>query len=342
MHPLLQNKFIRFSLFGLGGLVVIFVSLLLVTLLNNSRSTGLQLSTIDMGESGISIPQAANSLVHEDMMLSPDAARGIDSSYYYPPVPTPDGYTSELESYETSTYSVSARTKELDALCDTLVTLKSDAHIHFKTFTSSLNNCYATFYVTEEKVEGVLGALTAFQEVEITRNTESVTRHKQQLESQTQVLEQQLASISRTLTATELQFDEIATFARSENDAATLSKTIREKLSLVEQLTQQKISLTAQLNNLYQQATDLNERIDVVQFTVSIMRANPINLNKHERQWDSAWEDLKDEFTRTLIGLTTFFGIFLLWIVRYSLYLLVLIVVIRGLWKFAKVVWKKW
>lgn len=345
MQSFLQNKFIRFGLIAVGVLFVIFITLFFIANLL-TQSTGLGSGGRDYtGVSSPTIP--GNSFGRDAMMKSSDGMMGgsmmeAESSYYYPPVPTPDGYTSGLESYETSTYAVSARTKEFDALCDTLATLKGDQQIHFKTLTSSINNCYATFYIPEEKVGEVLGTLTAFRGVEVTRSTESVTRHKQQLESQTQVLEQQLASVSRTLAATEVQFDEIAAFARSANDASTLSKTIREKLSLIEQLTQQKISLTAQLSNLYQQAADLNERLDVVQFDVNVSRAIPLVTGRYERLWDQAWEDLKDEFTDTLIGVTAFFGIFLLWVLRAGLYLLVLIVLARGLWKFGKIVWKKW
>lgn len=341
MPSFLQNKYIRFGIFGVGGLVVIFIAWISINLL--TQSTGLDSMTLSApsvtNSSGRAFDMEKSS---NGMMADSYQVAETESSYYYPPVPTGEGYTSGLESYETSTYSIFARTKEFDALCATLSALKNDPAIHFKTLTSSLNNCYATLFVAEAKVGEVLNTFTGFQGVEVTRNTESVTRHKQQLESQTLVLEQQLASVSRTLVATELQFDEIAAFARSSNDASTLSKTIREKLSLVEQLTQQKISLTSQLSQLYQQAADLQERLDVVQFDVSITRAIPMVTDKYERQWDQAWEALQDEFTDTLIGITAFFGVFLLWVVRIGLYLLVLIVLGRGLWKFGKVVWSKW
>ncbi len=102
-----------------------------------------------------------------------------------------------------------------------------------------------------------------------------------------------------------------------------------------------KINLTSQLNSIYQQATDLEERIGVVEFRVSISRSNPIAIDKYERAWDQAWKDLRDTANDTLIGITAFFGIFLLWTLRISLYLLVVLVIIRVTWKFAKLLWHK-
>ena len=176
----------------------------------------------------------------------------------------------------------------------------------------------------------------------MTRNTQSVTRHREQLQSRTSILRQQLASVERSLSIAETEFDEIAAFAREANDAVTLASAIREKLSLIDTLTQRKISLTSQIDSLLQQAADLEEQLNVVQFTVNIQRSYPLFPNETSRKWEQAWGELDNQFTDTLIALTAFFGIFLLWTVRITLYALVGIVVIRGLWKFIRFVWKKW
>lgn len=340
MQSLLQNKFVRFGLFGIGTLFGLFVLLLIVM---NMLTTSTGLSGTDIGYTPTGTPTFNNSLGRDSMMMQDsEGMMEAESSYYYPPVPAPDGYTSGLESYETSSYLVTAHTKEFDALCDTLTTLKRDAQIHFRTLTSSTNNCYATFFVAEEKVESVLATLTAYRGVEVTRDTESVTRHKQRLESQTAILEQQLARVESSLTAAQTQLDRLNQVFNSSDDVTRLSSEVTKSLQYIDQLTQRKINLISQLDNIYQQSADLAERMEVVQFDVNIIRAIPLITNKYERQWDQAWEDLKDEFTNTLIGITAFFGVFLLWILRFGLYLLVLIVVLRGLWKFGKVVWKKW
>lgn len=345
MQSLFQNKYVRFGLLAVGALFALFIILIILASLNTSRSSSLGLGGAGMDGDfyAPTVPTFSNSLSRDSFMGESVSMEAVDSSYYpYPPVPTPDGYTTGLESYETTSYRVTARTKDFDALCDSVAGLKSDAQIHFRSITSDLNRCYATFYVAEEKVASVLTTLTGYRGVEVNRTTESVTRHKQQLESQTAILQQQLARVESSLVAAEAQLARLNQLFNSSDEVTRLSSEVTKSLQYIDQLTRQKISLISQLDNLYQQAADLAERMNVVQFDVSITRATPLILDKYEQQWDSAWEDLKDEFTDTLIGITAFFGIFLLWLVRIGIYLLVVLVLVRGVWKFAKVLWSKW
>ncbi len=340
MHPILKNKFVRFGGIGVGILVTLFILFFIVVNLFTS-STGILSNSFD----SISLYSNSGGVKYEQSVRGTSYGVTEDSygksAPYYPPIETPNGYTSELEKYETSSYSVSAQTHQFDELCTTVTNLRSNSQIHFKIITSGTNYCNAIFFVEENTVANVLSTLDTFENIEINRTTESVTRHKTQLQGRTSILQQQLASVQRSLTAAETQFDEIADFARQSRDAVTLSKAIREKLSLIDTLTQRKISLTSQLNNLYRQSADLEERMNVVQFSVNISRSQPINIGEYSRKWDSAWKELKDEYTNTLIGLTAYFGIFLLWTIRTAIYLLVTLVVIRGLWKFIKLLWKK-
>ncbi|MCA9356974.1 hypothetical protein H6784_03930 [Candidatus Nomurabacteria bacterium] len=338
MHPFLQNRFVRFTGIGLLVLLVIFFVLIF---LNSffAVSTGLSNTTIDNYSYGLSAPMVSNGVGGGQMERSMVAA---DSEFYAPsPMPMPDvSFTPDLEKYETSRYDITARTKQFDELCSAVKNLKSSTDIHFKQINESLNNCQATFYVAESKTESVLSTFSAFRGVEVNRNTESVTRHRAQLQSQTDILRQQLSSVESSLSKVETQFDEIAEFSRTQKDASTLAQAIREKLNMVDSLTQRKINLTNQLNNLYQQSAELEERIDVVEFYVSVYRSYPIYLNKESQKWEKAWEGLKETYTDTLIGLTAFFGIFILWVLRIAVYLLVVIVVVRGIWKVVKLVWK--
>lgn len=336
MQPFLQNKFVKYAGIGVIILIALFIfSVIFLSSLNDARNSsyGLNSAYAPSVSQGISMERAAGVDVY---------SMEADTSYYMPPEPAPSGYTADLETYETTSYSVTARTKQFDELCDTVTSLKADTQIHFKSISRSTNNCRATFFVEENAAATVLNTLNTFNGVEYTRNTTSVTRHRQQIQSQTTILQQQLASIQRSLTAAETQFDEIAEFAKENKDAATLSQAISQKLNNINTLTQQKINLVSRINNLYQQAADLEERMNVVQFDVNINRSNPIYPNQESQKWEKAWKQLSDTYTDTLIGLTAFFGIFLLGAIKYILYLLVIIVILRGLWKFIQLVWNKW
>lgn len=346
MHPLLQNRFVRFAGTGLLILIAIFIIFaVIVGSLNDARTGGSYSNqTVGMNAPTVSMGSMAQTDRAPEMYESEDyySASMPDTPYPLPnPSPTPiENYTSNLERYETTQYNVKARTKQFDELCNAVKQLKADNEINFKQITESLNNCQANFFVSKNKTEAVLATLNSYSGVEINLNTESVTRYRSQLQSQTNILQQQLSSIERSLNAAETQFSEIAELAKNQKDVATLSQTIREKINMVEMLTQQKINLTNQLDNIYRQSAELEERIDVVEFYVNVNRSYPIFLNKDSKKWETAKENLKDTFTDTMIGLTTTFVTFLLWILRLSIYLLVVLIVVRGVWKFINVIWK--
>ncbi|MCA9368557.1 hypothetical protein KC887_10020, partial [Candidatus Kaiserbacteria bacterium] len=257
-----------------------------------------------------------------------------------PPVPTPDGYTSGLETYETTSYSVSARSNQFDNLCDSLSNLKADDAIHFKSLTMSLNNCNAQFFVEEGKVDTVLAQFDSYDGVTIDRTTASVTRHKEQIESQASIVRAQLDTVEATLAEAQTAYDEIIALARSERDADALNAAIRNKLQQIDSLSNRKIALTSQLDSYAQQAADLEERLGVVEFYANFNRLTPTQVGQHERQWSQAFEQLGNQFTMTLIGLTITFGVFLLYVVQYGVYVLVLLVIARFGWKLLQRIWK--
>lgn len=337
MHPFFKNKYVRIVGFVLMALMLIFITLLFLLTSLNSARTGSGLYTGNYGEptfkNSLSATDSAGSRMYQDEMA--------DTSVYYPTTPTPQGYTSGLETHETTNYSVTGSTKAFDSVCATLEELKSDLGIHFKNLNTSLNNCSATFYVEEAKVAGVVSGLKQYQDLKLSRSTVSVTQHKKRIESQTAILEQQLVSTQKLLTEAEKDFADLTNFAKKSNDADAYAKAIKGKIDLIDTLTQRKIQFTSQLNNYYQQAADLNERLGVVEFSVNISRFDPIYPNENLRKWQNAWNELSDTFIETLIGLTAFFGVFLLWTARITVYLLVLLVIVRGLWKFVKLLWSK-
>jgi len=345
----LNNKLVRFGLFGLGA-IVLFAALLVVysffvnTAGFNTSSYSKQGFIASDYDGGYSNEMA----MEESMVMAPSMGRAMldgaaDTAYYpepVPPVPAPDGYTSGLERYETTSYNLSARSRDFDSLCDSLSTLKNEGAIHFKHLNTGLNHCDARFFVEEDRVASVLAQFENERSVQINRNTQSVTRHKEQIESQANIVRQQLASVERTLAEAEEAYDEIVAFARTNKDSETLNSAITNKLRQIDQLTSRKISLTSQLSNYAQQAADLNERLNVVEFYANFSRSNPVNVGENERRWEQAWEDLRDQFTETLIGVSVFFGIFILYVLQYGLYLLVLVVIARFAWKLVRNIWR--
>ncbi len=336
MQNILQNKYFRIGAFALGTLIALLAAAIAISYFfgQSSQYSSYNNQGMFMGEMATS--DAYDSGGMGDMMFE---KRSVSS--YTAPNYAPTDYSANLESNETTNYDVNGQIKELDDFCQKLSELKAREQVHFKQLNSSLNNCQANFYVENEQADEVLDSLKYFKGINYTKNTQSVTRHKQQIESRTAVVEAQLKSVENTLMNAEIQFDELAEIARANNDAATLSESIRLKLENIDMLTMRRINLIAQLDQAYQQAADLEERMGVIEFSVYVTRTSPIITGEYERKWEQAYRELKDTVVETLIGLTFFFGIFLLWAIRLTLYAAVVLLIVRGLWKLALIIWKK-
>lgn len=141
--------------------------------------------------------------------------------------------------------------------------------------------------------------------------------------------------------AAEAQLVNINNALATNVDASNLSIRVTESLRLIDELTQRKINLNSQLSNLYQQAADLEERLGVVEFSTNISRSNPIYPNEDSRAWEVAWDELSDAYRETLIALSATFLVFLLWTLRVIVYLLVVTIVLRILYRFGKLVVRK-
>lgn len=324
----MKNHIVKKAAWIIAALVVVL--LLLWGIVNfMSSSTGLSGDSVSFRNQGI-----------QENAVAPAAMDIAQGGFAPPTTPNTGGYTANLEQYETTDYQVTGRVKAFELFCDTLETLKADDRYDFRTLQSSLNNCRATFYSEEQYANDVLTQLQQYEGVQTSRITESVTRHREQIQSRSNIIRQQLNSVTSTLYEAEQAYDEIAAFARAERDTETYSEAITEKLRQVDQLTQRKISLTSQLDTLAQQAADLNERVGVVQINVSVSRSYTLNPDKAAREWEQAWEMLTDTWTSFGIWLTVYLGIFLLFVAQWSLYLVILLVLARLGYKLARRIWK--
>lgn len=282
-------------------------------------------------------------MAYDDYAMEEMEMASYDGGGFAPsimPAPEPSPYVPDLEKYETTDYSVYARTKDFDDACSLLTDLKARDDVDFRNFSEQLNYCSATFYTEEDNVDEVTERFSEIDGVEMSRDTVSVTRQRSNIQTRTGVLMEQLASVENTLTMAETQYAELTEIARAEGDASALTRAIRDKLSTIETLNQRRISLVSQIQQLDQQAADLNERIGVVAFNVSFSRAYPIYPDEDSRKWENAWEELSDSFTYFLIGFTVYLGIFILKVVQYAFYGLILLLLVRFGWKVVRRVWR--
>ena len=315
------------------ALLVLFIVVAILTSLSSS-STSLSSNSVSIGKRAVS----ETAMSPQAMMMDGGADfAAIAPDMYYP---APDNYIDNLEQFETTDYRISGQLREFETFCDYLSELKADERFDFSSLSSSLNNCQATFFTKEEYANQALQNLGSFAGVQTTRTTQSVTRHREQIQSRTSIVQQQLQSVTETLIEAESAYNEIADFARAQRDTETYSHAITEKLRQVDQLTQRKISLTSQLDSLAQQSADLNQKIGVIEINVYVNRAHLLNPDKTARAWGDAKELLTDTWNQFGIWLTVYLGVFILFVLQWSVYLIILIVLARFGYKLARKIWR--
>lgn len=338
------HKIRKYGLITLSILGMIIMSIVvLLIIISSSRSSNYSTQGISEVPS-MSTNRSAGTHSFSNSLKSTEYDN--DGSYsdesYVDPLPeyNPTVYVPGLESYETTDYQITARTRQFEEGCSLLRTLKTDTRIYFKSLYVDQNVCSALFFSAPDKVDSILNQLKDIRGAEVSESTQSVTRTREVLQTETQIVTEQLSSVVHTLADAEIQYAVIAEFARANNEAAALTEAIRDKLQILESLTQQRIQLTAQLQQLQQQATDLNERIGMIAFTVNINRSFAFDPEETSREWETSWHTLKNTVTSVLIGFTTYLGVFILRALQFAFYALILIFIARYGWKVVHKIWQ--
>lgn len=334
MKSFLANKYVKI----IGGIIAAIIVIIIITV---ATIFSLSTNVNSLGMHG----------GYEDYVFEADFAPAMDyaskshrgqaaSAEVFSPS-TPTNITKNLEAYETTRYDINGNTRNFTTFCQTLDELKAKPAYNFSALQQSTRYCSATFYSEAEHVTEVVTTFEQFAGIEINRNTTSITKQRDQLQSRTDILLEQLLSVETILAQAEQDFDEIITVARASNDANELADAIQNKLTLIDTLTERRIRLVDTINQQLRATQDLAERNNMVEFVV---RAQPLvtpRNNDTDRAWAEAWDTLKDRVTEASIGLTTGLGIILLYVAQGLIYLFIVVIAIRLLWRFLKFVWQK-
>lgn len=344
MPPLFTHPYVKWPLIGFAGfigLTILIAALLFIRTLFSgygmldgySNNSFFKYTTEDMAMAEPAF--MGRSLATNEMTID------VVEDYYEPPyISEPTGTISTLEQYETTNYYMNGSIKSFDETCGMLEQMKAEERYIFKNLNSDLNYCSATFFAAPEAVDSAIALFSNIAGVTISRNTQSVSKHREQLLSQQDIITEQLSVVTATLTEAKTAYDDIALFARQSGDAIAYSTAIDTKLRQIEQLSQRQINLTSQLDRIAQQSADLQEHIGMVEISASFSRAYQIDTGRDTYAWAEAWQQLKDAWTQTGIGFTAYVGIFILYAIQAVFYFFIILLVARFGWKGIKRVWK--
>ena len=312
---------------------VLFVALMLYNLTQDYAGlSGGELAMMD------SLPQSAPAT---DSQRTPSGVVS-ESAPHTGEVSTLPSTDTYFQQYETTDYLLSARSRSFSTLCATLKSLRDDQGTDFRLFDQRDNTCRAEFFVRQSEVERILALFEQYPEVLVQTQINSVTTRYTTLTNELSIVQDQLTETESFIETTQAMYDEVIAMARENNDAAALNRAIDSSIERIDRLRQRQTNLANRVRNLERQQSELAERIDQIRFSVQFNRMVPLQTGAVERKWQLAWQDLKDTFTETSIGLTTGLGIFLLWVIRIGIYILFVIFLLRLLYGFGRYVWQRW
>lgn len=330
------TQFVKLIGLGVGALVVLYI---VATLLSGF---GWRQSGFD-GVGGMNIPNMSPTLSYKNSGVASESAtlsvRNMSDSYM---PPTQNGYATgdESEAYEVKEYSARIETGNLDKECGDVRALKAREDVVFENANEYKRGCTYSFKVKKDSVEEVLGIIKALDPKELSENSHTIKREVDDYTSEIQILEQKLATLEKTLTDATASYESITTLATSVGNVESLAKIIESKLTIIERLTNARIETSNQLERMNRAKTDSLDRLLYTYFTVEVYENKFVDGEEIQNSWKFAVQQFVRESNRLVQELSIGLVAFLLAIVKFALYFVVILFVVRIGWTFAQKIWK--
>lgn len=258
------------------------------------------------------------------------------------PTPFPGGVVGDTaENFEVTEYRASIETREKVAVCGEVFKLKKLTYVIFENASDQDRACDYTFKVRNANVPEILAVIKALNPKDITESTYTIKRQLDEIDSEATILKRKLASVNKTLGDAIRAYDEVNASAIRAQNVDVLAKIIENKMAVIERLTQQQIGISAQLERLSRAKVDNLDRMGYTYFYVNVYENKFVDGKAIKDSWKNAVRSLVHDVNRTVQGMTVSLLSFFFIILQYVLYFLVVLVVVKYLWKFTKKIWQK-
>ncbi len=311
------------------GLVGVFFVLFILASLNSARSTSLGLST-----DSISYPPMYNGV---PMGTPPTPTVTRDIAYYE------DEYVpgNDAEAFETKDYTARFETGDLAGACTTIDALKPQPNVIFLSASRGDTSCNYQFKVANEEVSAVLAALRALDPKELSERTASIKKQLENSLNQRTILTENLAATEAILAEALAAYDNLLLTATNAQDSAALAQAVRDKINLIDQLKQRRESTRQQIDSLNRQLAEQQDRLEYTYFSVSVIERVYFDSETIKASWHRAVREMITNANGVLQKLSTGLVSFILYVVLYTIYLVIILVIAKYGWRIVQAVWRK-
>jgi len=245
------------------------------------------------------------------------------------------------EALEVTDYNATIETRHLDQTCGVITNLKAREDVVFENANRYDQGCNYVFKVKSDKVNEILGIVKGLNPKELVENTYTIQQLVEDFTSETDILTKKLAAVDDTLQKAMGAYDEVTALATKVQDVESLAKIIDSKINIIERLTQERINVNAQLEQITRAKEKQLDRLDYAYFNVNIFENKFIDFKNLADSWKNAIKEFVQDVNRVAQDVSVTLLIFLLVIFRYLVYSFLLLIVAKYAWQLAKHVWKK-
>jgi hypothetical protein len=247
----------------------------------------------------------------------------------------------EAEEFEVTEYTASIETRNLDKSCSAVSALKAYDYVIFENASEYDRGCNYVFKVKKDKTEEILAFIQSLNPKDFSDNTYTIKNLVDDYTGEIDILEKKLASIDETLEKAISAYDDITDLAAEVKDVETLAKIIDSKITIIERLTQERISINSRMEKINQAKAKQIDRLEYTYFRVSILENKFIDGEVLGDSWKATLKEFVQDINSIAQDITVNLVAFLFLALQYAVYLFILLIIVKYGWQFVKRLWKK-
>ena len=340
-YNLTPRKVAKSVLLGIGVLFALVILVKVANLPMGGGSIG-GFGTIMQGIPSASPMYDSASYAEGSASYGGSMTKGLSVRNVMPILPPRAGATGNTaEAYEVTDYNARVETRDIKKTCGQVKELKDLMYVIFENASESDKQCYYTFKVEHERVTEILSIIKALDPKDLTENTNTIKQLVDDFTSQTDILKKKRDSIDKTLDSALRSYDEITALATRTQNAEALAKIIDSKIGIIERLTQERINISAQLDQLARAKEDQLDRLKYTYFNVNVYENTFFDGESLKDSWKAAVKDLVRTLNTVLLSVTVGLAGFLIWLLPLLLYAFIVLIIAKYSWRVVKNIWAK-
>ncbi len=247
----------------------------------------------------------------------------------------------QAENFEVTQYNATIETRQFDKACAAIGGLKSREDVIFENASEYADGCNYTFKVNKDKTNEILALLKGMKPKELSGNTYTIQGQVSDYTGEIDILEKKLAAIDDTLGKAVSAYDQVAQVATGAKDVESLAKVIDSKINTIERLTQERIDINSQLDQIQRSKDQQVDRLNYTYFYVGVSNGGFVDWRNLKDSWNAAVKESVNKINQTIQNISINLIGFLFTLLQYAAYALVPLFLAKYGWRLTKHIWQK-